>query len=234
MEIEVPVECPRSFSSHSDYKDLLQLETILMCVYYPSAIGSGHGDDGSSKKGWSRPTWLPRPRRKIADGYARFAGIPSWIGETWMASTSMLTKLPAFRNAPLAEHWGPNVTAKEAGVQVKFQEGEPPPGFEEEEMPTFPLLMFSHGLGGTRTMYSTVCGEFASFGFVVCAVEHRDGSGPRTCVLRPRDEDEVDKNLSKAEYESKYSPRWVDYIYPKGESSGMIHLINHLLLYSSS
>lgn len=31
-------------------------------------------------------------------------------------------------------------------------------------------------------MYSSICGELASYGNVVCAVEHRDGSGPRTYV----------------------------------------------------
>lgn len=42
--------------------------------------------------------------------------------------------------------------------------------------------MFSHGMGGRRTTHSSVGGEFASYGFIVCALEHRDGSGARTLV----------------------------------------------------
>ncbi|KAJ9052972.1 hypothetical protein DSO57_1028746 [Entomophthora muscae] len=40
----------------------------------------------------------------------------------------------------------------------------------------FPVAIFSHGLAGSRNGYSGICGELASHGFVVCAIEHRDGT----------------------------------------------------------
>jgi len=46
----------------------------------------------------------------------------------------------------------------------------------------FPTMVFSHGLGGTRLAYSHLCGSLASYGMVVIAPEHRDGSAPVTFV----------------------------------------------------
>lgn len=181
MEIEVPVETPRPISNiKRNGRHLLQLETVLFTLYYPAAFGIGSGPAPGGEKKWSRETWLPRPRMETAKGYARFAGIPDSIGIGLFAATTMLTKLRAYRNSPPATHWPPEGNMKKNGYKIKNQQGSPPEGMSGE--PTFPLLMFSHGLGGSRTAYSSLCSEFASYGFVVCAVEHRDGSGPRTFV----------------------------------------------------
>lgn len=67
------------------------------------------------------------------------------------------------------------------------------PDKEKHDLP-FPCIVFSHGLGGSRTYSSAICGELASFGFIVVAMEHRDGSGARTYVnLAPGAEDDSSK-----------------------------------------
>jgi len=43
-------------------------------------------------------------------------------------------------------------------------------------------MVFSHGLGGTRLAYSHICGSIASYGVIVVAPEHRDGSAPVSFV----------------------------------------------------
>ncbi|CAB3401146.1 unnamed protein product [Caenorhabditis bovis] len=47
----------------------------------------------------------------------------------------------------------------------------------------YPVIVFSHGLGGSRNFYSTYCTSMASHGYVVAAVEHRDQSACWTCQL---------------------------------------------------
>ena len=46
----------------------------------------------------------------------------------------------------------------------------------------WPVMFFSHGLAGSRNMYSHICGSLASHGIVVVAMDHRDGSSPAQYV----------------------------------------------------
>ncbi|KAJ7044522.1 platelet-activating factor acetylhydrolase, isoform II-domain-containing protein [Mycena alexandri] len=113
--------------------------------------------------------WLLRPVGATLRGYSRFTGVPSWILWPVVFFFGTVLKIPVYRNAPLL-----------------------PPDNEKQ----WPLVIFSHGLGGSRTAYSQLCTEMAAAGKVVLAIEHRDGTAPACTVgsrtvLYYRDEDVV-------------------------------------------
>ncbi|KAG7106537.1 Platelet-activating factor acetylhydrolase like protein [Verticillium longisporum] len=241
LEIETAVRQPRVISRLTRGKEpLLRLDTVLFSVFYPCEprdddknksdgterktsehdkdVQHGKRPKRTLRKSLSRASWLPRPRIQTAKGYAKFMNIPRAPVTGYLAITSMFTKLPAFRNASLATQWPRDVMATD-GVS---------PG--RREKPRFPIIIFSHGLGGSRTMYSSICGELASYGFMVIAVEHRDGSGARTYVNLPAEqelsetESEANLNVSDVSGESQkskstkqQSPQHycVDYLFPK-------------------
>lgn len=220
MEIEVPAREPRTFSHiKRDGRHMLELETVLMTVYYPTDNTSLNLKEDQSK--YSRELWLGRPRIDMARGYGVFSGLGYMAVPVFLPS--MFTKLPAFRNAPIARHWAPPTRADSEGFGMK---AEAKAGFRKSpKEPKFPLVLFSHGLGGTRTMYSSVCGEFASYGFVVCAVEHRDGSGPRTFVNHAKsgpgsmENNETDAGVDHTSEERSHGYDTIDYLFPKDNPS---------------
>ncbi|KAI8624776.1 hypothetical protein F5Y19DRAFT_302879 [Xylariaceae sp. FL1651] len=201
MDIEVPAREPRTFSHiKRNHVHILRMDTVLFSIYYPCELSS------VAKKP-SRATWLPRPRIRTSHGYAKFLSMPGLPVTGYIAATTMFTKLPAFRNAQLAGTW-PG-TELDAAVPARSDDTL---GLKTQK-PVFPVIMFSHGLGGSRTCYSAVCGEMASNGFIVVAVEHRDGSGARSYVnLPPKDTPLETDQQGIADQNRSYK---VDYIFPE-------------------
>jgi len=53
-----------------------------------------------------------------------------------------------------------------------------------EGLDKLPVIVFSHGLAGYRTCYSTICTELASHGMAVASLEHGDGSAAAACYFK--------------------------------------------------
>lgn len=136
-------------------------------MYYPAVKGA------VSKK--PKHLWVPKPLSITAEGYARFAHISNFL-------TNSLFTVGLWAIA--------GSTAIQAEVDVPLPETAPSFQFThlgEAELETdgFPVIVFSHGMASSRTDYTHFCGELASRGYIVAAIEHRDGSGPGSMIMTP-------------------------------------------------
>ncbi|KAF2432322.1 PAF acetylhydrolase [Tothia fuscella] len=156
IDLEIPLDRPRKISEtafKSTGKPAFELETVLFTIYYP-ALKTSRPNKPNHK-------WIPSPISLTAKGYARFAHVDNFIIR------------PIFHLALWGLAGSISIPAK---VDVPLLE-------KDDEPPKFPIMVFSHGMASSRTQYSHYCGELASRGFVIAAIEHRDGSGPGTIIM---------------------------------------------------
>ncbi|KAI9637631.1 putative platelet-activating factor acetylhydrolase 2, cytoplasmic [Dioszegia hungarica] len=186
--LSTPALAPWSLKSPtfiSNGKPALNLLDIGYAVYYPSA---------PPKRGWlgggeGTVHWLSDPKKEVVRGYERFLGKRTY----WLLVKAMSFFVPrmrfrANRNAPLL-----------------------PPSSSSQ----YPIVVFSHGLAGTRTTYSQYCSALASEGFVVLSIEHKDGSGPLVTVSRGEGDGEKDGLL--------HYIRGTDLLWAVDEDSSLSH-----------
>ncbi|WVF66669.1 hypothetical protein IAT40_001410 [Kwoniella sp. CBS 6097] len=130
----------------------IEIDTVLFTLFYPCDLESEQ-DQTQNAGGGKGTVWFPRPSSTVK-GFMNMAGIENSLIRS-LAYVGALSavhglKFPAHQRAPIRA---------------------PPSG-------KWPLIIFSHGVGCSRLMYTHICGELASRGYVVAAVEHRDGTGP--------------------------------------------------------
>ncbi|EXJ86904.1 hypothetical protein A1O3_03858 [Capronia epimyces CBS 606.96] len=183
IDVEIPTE-PRTIHP-ARFKDsgqaAFQLETVLFTLYYPSTRGM------VSLSPHPHHLWMPRPLAITGAGYARFAHFSNLFSNAVLTFSLWFlvgnTKIPAQVDVPLHDDSVVLQSPDPLNDPVLFDDG-------------FPVLVFSHGMASSRTQYTQYCGELASRGLVVAAIEHRDGSGPATVIMSP-DPDTHNKNKTK-------------------------------------
>ncbi|KAJ3245098.1 Platelet-activating factor acetylhydrolase [Chytriomyces hyalinus] len=94
----------------------------------------------------TKSKWLIGPTGFYARGFGAYIGAPQFLSNTLLTWLLGAVTIDACVESP----------ARDAAKM--------------------PVAVFSHGLGGNQTTYSDLCGTFASRGFLVLSIEHRDRS----------------------------------------------------------
>lgn len=171
IDLEIPRQPHRIGNEiYRDGSPAFELETILFSLYYPATKGVV-----SSKP---RHSWVGNPVSLTAEGYLGFGRANNVIFNpiATFALRSLVggLEIPAEVDVPLASR------EKDLGREGSHEHIINPES-------RFPVLIFSHGFASSRTDYTQYLGELASRGYVVAALEHRDGSCPGSMIMRTDD-----------------------------------------------
>jgi platelet-activating factor acetylhydrolase len=185
VETEVQKRAIHDAVLKSTGEKAFQLDTLAITLYYPSSLPLAP----PSKRPWARP-WLPQPVSLIGEGYARLAGVPRlssvFTFALWALGSS--TVIPGVVDAPILSGAEKVLGEEGAGATDGFEKIMSAAEQEHQELKrdegfgTLPCMVFTHGMAGMSQSYAHYLGSIASHGYVVAAVEHRDGSGPGTII----------------------------------------------------
>lgn len=179
-----------------------ELETLAVTLYYPSSLPLS----SPRSRPWARP-WLPQPISLIGTGYARLAGISFkpiqslFTFGLWALGSG--TVIPGVVDAPILTG-SEKVTDDSSGAGKPRDAPQEHQELKRDEKPsTLPCVVFTHGMAGMSQSYSHYLGSIASHGYVVAAVEHRDGSGPGTIVHQSDGKEKKVWHMKLRDLESK-------------------------------
>ncbi|KKY18171.1 putative paf-acetylhydrolase family member [Phaeomoniella chlamydospora] len=153
-----------------------QLETVLFSLFYPAEKGA----ISSHPKHF----WISKPISLVGEGFARFAHVNNFL----------------FRNLFTFGLW-----ALGGRLQIPAEVDVPLHGSAATIAPVFPMIVFSHGMASSRNDYTQYCAELASRGYIVAAIEHRDGSSPASVIFSAGGDEKVVFNIRPDDIKSKTS-----------------------------
>jgi platelet-activating factor acetylhydrolase len=172
MQVSVKTKYRNPYTNNTTSSTPPTLQTTLVQqhlpvrIFYPTRLVVNNKSESSSKSTSGVPYLLPHTAHRFCQLSMKFAAPEPLKSFDWMLHHWLLTTLPV-------ENVGSS-----SSVSTRIEEDSEINGDDELQLPTPPLVVFSHGLGGSADLYAFQAMELASHGAVVVSVNHKDGSAP--------------------------------------------------------